>query len=106
MTNVLANADIDPVFQIGIDVGRALGAVVGGGVDAQADATRPGVFNLWGEAITGAERMAQSNHLLGGIQVTEAAQAALRDRFLFRSRGNFYDPRAGVRRTYVLAGRR
>lgn len=106
VTNVLANADIDPVFQIGIDVGRALGAVVGGGVDAQADATRPGVFNLWGEAITGAERMAQSNHLPGGIQVTEAAQAALRDRFLFRSRGNFYDPRAGVRRTYVLAGRR
>ena len=103
VTNVLANADIDPVFQIGIDVGRALGAVVGAGGDAQL---RPGVFNLWGEAITGAERMAQSNHLPGAIQVTEAAQAVLRDRFLFRSRGNFYDPRAGVRRTYVLAGRR
>ncbi len=100
VTNVLANADIDPVFQIGIDVGRAFGAVVGAGGGAQ------GVFNLWGEAITGAERMAQSNHLSGAIQVTEAAQGLLRDRFLFRSRGNFYDPRAGVQRTYVLAGRR
>lgn len=103
VTNVLASADIDPVFQIGIDVGRALGAVVGGN---QAGQGAPGVFNLWGEAITGAERMAQSNHLPGAIQVTEAAQSLLRDRFLFRSRGHFYDPRTGVRRTYVLAGRR
>ena len=106
VTNVLANADIDPVFQIGIDVGRALGAVVGAGGDVQTGQPRLGVFNLWGEAITGAERMAQSNHLPGAIQVTEAAQSLLRDRFLFRSRGHFYDPRAGVRRTYVLAGRR
>ena len=95
VTNVLANADIDPVFQIGIDVGRALGAVVGAG--------ETGVFNLWGEAITGAERMAQSNHLPGAIQVTETAQGLLRERFLFRSRGYFYDP-AGWCATHLLAG--
>ena len=92
----LSAVDIDPVFQIGIDVGPTFGAELG---------RDPSVFNLWGETVRVAEAMAQSNPQPGSIQVTEGMYALLRQHFLFRTRGSFYTPRGGVARAYILAGR-
>nr|WP_246330103.1 adenylate/guanylate cyclase domain-containing protein [Endobacter medicaginis] len=92
----LSAADIDPAFQIGLDVGPTFGAELG---------REPSVFNLWGETVRVAEAMAQSNPQPGSIQVTEGMYILLRQHFLFRTRGSFYTPRGGVSRAYILAGR-
>ncbi len=94
---LLAQSDLGPVFHIGIDVGSALGAVLG---------EQPRLFNLWGDAVRTAELMAQSAPEAGTIQVSEGAYAPLRPSFLFRPRGRFYLPGAGTARTFILAGRR
>lgn len=93
----MERAGLDAYFQIGIDLGRAVGRPLG---------HNPVVFNLWGEAVRGAELMAASAPDPGTIQATEAVYTALRAHFLFRQRGRFFTPRGGVARSFVLAGRR
>ncbi|MFT8710951.1 adenylate/guanylate cyclase domain-containing protein [Komagataeibacter rhaeticus] len=93
----LSQADLDPVFRIGIDVGPVYGGMLG--KDPQA-------FNLWGDAMGMAEMMAQGAPDVGTIQVSEDVYLDLRQYFLFRERGRFFIPGAGLTRTYVLAGRR
>ncbi|AOX20131.1 cache domain-containing protein [Kozakia baliensis] len=93
----LSNADLTPSFRIGLDVGTALGAVLG---------HDPGTFNLWGEAAQTSELLAESAPDAGTIQVSEAAYSLLREYYLFRPRGMFYLPRLGVTRTFVLAAKR
>jgi adenylate cyclase len=83
-------------FRIGIDCGPAIGGEVG---------SDPRVFNLWGEAVRTASRMALSG-LPGAVQATEAAYERLRHDFVFRPRGAFYLPQVGEARTFILAGRR
>jgi class 3 adenylate cyclase len=83
-------------FRIGIDCGPAIGGEVG---------SDPRVFNLWGEAVRTASRMAL-NGLPGAVQATEAAYERLRHDFVFRPRGAFYLPQVGEARTFILAGRR
>lgn len=83
-------------FRIGIDCGPAIGSEVG---------SDPRVFNLWGEAVRTAARMAQTG-LPGAVQASEAAYERLRSDFLFRPRGAFYLPQVGEARTFILAGRR
>ena len=95
--SLLAQAGLEPVFQIGIDLGAALGCTLG---------QEPRVFNLWGDAIRMAEVMAQSVVDGGSIQVSERAYEPLRQQFLFRPRGVFYMPRVGTARIFTLAGRR
>ncbi|MBB2203002.1 adenylate/guanylate cyclase domain-containing protein [Gluconacetobacter tumulisoli] len=95
--SILAKADLDPVFRMGIDVGPVFGGLLG---------RDPQVFNLWGDAIGMAEMMAQGAPDVGTIQVTEEVYLTLRQRFLFRERGRFFVPQAGTTRTYILAGRR
>ncbi|ACI53113.1 adenylate/guanylate cyclase [Gluconacetobacter diazotrophicus PA1 5] len=95
--SILAKADLDPVFRMGIDVGPVFGGMLG---------RDPAVFNLWGDAIGMAEMMAQGAPEIGTIQVTQDVYQVLRQRFLFRERGRFFVPQAGMTRTYVLAGRR
>lgn len=95
--SLLAQAGLEPVFQIGIDFGAALGCALG---------QEPRVFNLWGDAIRMAELMAQSVVDGGSIQVSERAYEPLRQQFLFRPRGVFYVPRVGTARIFTLAGRR
>ncbi|AHJ63307.1 Two-component sensor and regulator [Granulibacter bethesdensis] len=92
----LAGEEIDPNFHIGIDVGPAMGTWLG---------KDPAVFNIWGQALQGAEAMTQGNALPGSIQVTEAAYKLLRSHFLFRNRGAFYTPQTGISRAYSMAGR-
>ncbi|WP_051535737.1 adenylate/guanylate cyclase domain-containing protein [Asaia platycodi] len=93
----LSDADLTPNFRIGLDVGRAFGAMLG---------SEPGVFNVWGEAPQTSELLAISAPDAGTIQVSEAAHALLRDYYLFRPRGMFYLPALGITNTYVLAARR
>ncbi|WP_323990893.1 adenylate/guanylate cyclase domain-containing protein [Nguyenibacter sp. L1] len=95
--SVLAEADLEPVFRMGIDVGPVFGGLLG---------QEPRAFNIWGDAIGMAEMMAYGAPEIGTIQVTETVYHLLRQRFLFRERGSFFMPQAGVTRTYVLAGRR
>jgi class 3 adenylate cyclase len=87
--------DNAPEFRIGLDHGLAMGAAVG---------DDPKVFNLWGEAVTTAERMAHTA-LPGTIQATEAAYAELRHDFVFRPHGRYFLPGVGEARTFVLAGK-
>jgi len=83
-----------PEFRLGLDSGVAIGTTLGSGQR---------VFNLWGEAVRGAEEMAITA-MPGTVQATEAIYARLRHGFLLRPRGSFWVPRAGERRTFVLAG--
>jgi adenylate cyclase len=87
--------EIAPEFRLGIDCGVARGREVG---------VAPMLFNLWGEAVETAKRMALSA-LPGAIQVSEAAHLQLRDRFLLRPRGSFFLPNSGTAQTFTLAGR-
>ncbi|GEB81963.1 adenylate/guanylate cyclase domain-containing protein [Acetobacter orleanensis] len=93
----LAAANLEPVFAMGLDYGAAFGGAVG---------EEPKVFNLWGQTVSMAELMAQGASDGGTIQVTDRVYAALRDRYLFRSRGSFFAPHLGLGRAYVLAARR
>ena len=94
---LLSSANIEPIFSIGMDYGPAMGGELG---------SEPRTFNLWGEAVTLAELMAQGAPDVGTIEVTERVYQALREHYLFHSRGSFYAPRAGIGRVYVLATRR
>jgi adenylate cyclase len=85
-----------PQFRIGIDCGVAIGSHVG---------RQPRIFNLWGEAVRTAIRMAEAGAGPGTIQVSESAHRRLREQFLFRLRGRFYVPHAGAEQTFVLGGR-
>ncbi|QDH17689.1 cache domain-containing protein [Swingsia samuiensis] len=94
---LLANADMAPIFSIGLDIGPVMAAMLG---------KDPAVFNIWGEAVNTAELLANSVQDAGTIKVSEQFYMKLRDHFLFRSRGNFYLPGTGVTRSFILAGRR
>lgn len=94
---VLSAANIEPIFSIGMDFGPAMGGELG---------KDPKSFNLWGETVTLAELMAQGAPDVGTIEVTERVYQALREYYLFHSRGSFYAPRSGIGRVYVLATRR
>jgi adenylate cyclase len=92
----LLDADDGPAaFGLGLDVGSILGARLG---------EAPGLFNLWGEAVQGADALAASAPA-EAIQASEQAYLLLRQAFLFRPRGLFYRPNIGEARSYVLAGR-
>jgi len=95
--SLLTQSGLEPVFRIGVDHGEALGCALG---------QEPRLFNLWGDVIRTAELMAQSAVDTGAIQVSERAYEQLRQQFLFRARGVFYVPRAGIARIFILAGRR
>ncbi len=82
-------------FQIGIDSGPVIGSAVG---------RDHSIFNLWGEAVLTASRMAETG-VSGQIQVTESTYRRLREDFLFRVRGSYYLAGFGEFTTYILTGR-
>jgi adenylate cyclase len=86
-------AEAEPAFRIGLDLGVAIGSRVGSG---------EGFLNLWGDAVRMAGQMAASAPE-GGIQATEAVRAALSAQYLFRPRGRFYLPRHGTAESFILA---
>ena len=81
--------------QIGIDSGPVIGSAVG---------RERAIFNLWGEAVVTASRMAQTG-VSGQIQATESTYRRLREDFLFRVRGSYYLEGFGEFATYTLTGR-
>jgi adenylate cyclase len=87
--------DLVPAFRIGIDIGPAIGAAVGSGRRT---------YNIWGEAVRGAEAMADTAPQ-GAVQVSEALQRRLQDGFVLRPRGRFWLPGAGEAATFLLTGR-
>jgi adenylate cyclase len=91
---LFASLDHPSAFQIGLDVGTVIGSGVGGGAR---------VYNIWGEAVRGAETMASSAPA-GSVQVTEAVQARLGSSFVFRPRGRFWVPGVGEKATFLLTG--
>ena len=92
---VLDTDDGPAAFGLGLDVGAVCSATLG---------EAPGLFNLWGEAVQGADALATSAPA-EVIQVSEQAYLLLNRGFLFRPRGLFYRPNVGEARSYVLAGR-
>ena len=82
-------------FQVGIDSGPVIGSAVG------HDGS---IFNLWGDTVLTASRMAETG-IAGQIQVTESTYRRLREDFLFRVRGSYYLEGFGEFETYILAGR-
>lgn len=92
----LMDADDDAAgFRLGLDTGPVQGGALG---------TGPGLFNLWGAGVSGADDLA-STAPPGAIQASEQAYTLLRQSFLFRARGLFHRPGIGEARSYVLAGR-
>jgi len=81
-------------FRIGLGFGEGYGCLVG---------RERAHFNLWGQAFEVAGTMARSAQP-GAIQASAAAYAQLRQDFLFRPRGTFYQPGVGQSHTIVLAG--
>jgi class 3 adenylate cyclase len=86
-------AEAEPAFRIGLDLGVAIGSRVGSGA---------GFLNLWGDAVRLAGQMAASAPE-SGIQATEAVYGALSGQYLFRPRGRFHMPRRGAMSSFVLA---
>jgi class 3 adenylate cyclase len=82
-------------FRIGIDVGPAVGSMVG---------SEHRSFAFWGEAVQTAANMADTS-LPGTIQVTESVYERLRHTYLFQLRGHHYLAGVGEFSTYLLGGR-
>ena len=82
-------------FRVGIDTGAVLGSSVG---------RKAKTYNIWGESVRFASKMADSG-LPGGIQVSETTYRRLRARYLFKFRGHYYLPNIGETSTYLLKGR-
>eukprot|EP00727_Mastigamoeba_balamuthi_P005912 m51a1_g1940 putative adenylate guanylate cyclase (1618) ;mRNA; r:928142-933822 len=79
-------------IRVGINSGSVIGGVIG---------TRRMVFDLWGPVVNLASRM-ESTGVPGRIQVTEATQALLRDRYEFEARENVEVKGEGNMTTYLL----
>lgn len=92
---VFAELNTPMEFRIGIDRGAAMGSPVGRIHKS---------YNIWGEAVRFASRMAKTG-IPGGIQVSETAYMRLRADYLFRARGRFYLPGVGEVATYLLTGK-
>jgi adenylate cyclase len=82
-------------FRIGIDIGPAVGSLVG---------AEKRSFAFWGEAVQAAGIMADTS-LPGAIQVTETVYDELRERYLFQLRGHHYLEQVGEFSTYLLGSR-
>jgi class 3 adenylate cyclase len=94
-TGLFARLNTPMEFRIGIDRGAVLGSPVGRTLKS---------YNLWGEAVRFASRMAKTG-IPGGIQVSEKAYYHLRSAYLFKPRGRFYLPGVGEVASYLLTGK-
>jgi adenylate cyclase len=94
-THLFADLDKRMSFRIGID----RGAVIGSRLGRQRQS-----YNIWGDAVEAAIKMADTG-VTGGIHVSEAAYRSLREDFVFKVRGSFYLKNFGEIATYMLTGR-
>ena len=61
-------------------------------------------YNIWGESVRFASKMADSG-IPGGIQVSHTTYQRLRSDYLFKVRGRYYLANFGDTTTYLLTGR-
>ncbi len=94
-TGLFAELNIPMEFRIGMDTGAVMGSAVGRGQKT---------YNIWGEAMRFASKMAASG-LAGGIHVSETSYRRLRSDYLFNVRGKYFLPNIGETTTYLLSGR-
>jgi class 3 adenylate cyclase len=94
-TGLFASLDTPMEFRIGIDTGAVMGSSVG---------RKEKTYNIWGESVRFASKMADSG-IPGGIQVSETTYRRLRANYLFNARGHYYLPNIGETSTYLLTGR-
>jgi class 3 adenylate cyclase len=92
---LFASLDTPMEFRIGIDTGAVMGSSVG---------RKEKAYNIWGESVRFAAKMADSG-IPGGIQVSETTYRRLRANYLFNARGSYYLPNIGETSTYLLTGR-
>ncbi|MDX2498939.1 MAG: cache domain-containing protein [Deltaproteobacteria bacterium] len=94
-THLFADLDKRMAFRIGIDRGAVIGSQLG---------RERSSYNIWGDAVGAALKMADTG-LTGGIHVSESAYRKLRERFVFKVRGSYYLKNIGEISTYLLTGR-
>ena len=94
-THLFTDLDKHMAFRIGIDRGAVIGSPLG---------RHPRSYNIWGDAVGAAIKMAD-NGVIGGIHVSQAAYRRLRNNFVFKVRGKFYLKNIGEISTYMLTGR-
>ena len=92
---VLSRHHAPYAFRIGIDLGPAIGSLVG---------HEHRSFAFWGEAVRMAGSMADTA-LPGTIQVTESVYQRLKAHYLFQLRGHHYLAGLGELSTYLLGSR-
>ena len=95
LTGLFASQNTPMEFRIGIDTGAAMGSSVG---------LKQKSYNIWGESVRFASKMAESG-IAGGIQVSQTTYQRLRANYLFQVRGRYYLPKIGETSTYLLTGR-
>ncbi|MBW2442853.1 MAG: GAF domain-containing protein [Deltaproteobacteria bacterium] len=94
-TGIFTSLNTTMKFQIGIDTGAVMGSEVG---------REQKIYNIWGEAVRFASKMAESG-IAGGIQVSQTTYQRLRANYLFQVRSRYYLPNIGETSTYLLTGR-
>jgi class 3 adenylate cyclase len=82
-------------IRIGVHSGPVVAGVIG---------IRKLAYDMWGPTVAMASQM-ETCGVPGGVQVSSATYALLRDKYLFEPRGEFYVPGEGEVSTYLLTGR-
>ena len=82
-------------LRVGIDSGPVVAGVIG---------RRKFSYDLWGDTVNTASRMASSG-IPGCIQVTQRTRELLGERYRFRDRGRIQVKGKGEMTTYFLSGR-
>ncbi len=83
-------------LRIGINTGPVVAGVIG---------TKKFAYDLWGDTVNVASRM-ESQGVAGGIQVTAATYAILKDKYVFEKRDAIAVKGKGEMITYGLTGRK
>jgi GAF domain-containing protein/class 3 adenylate cyclase len=94
-TGLFTSLNTPMEFRIGIDTGAVMGSSVG---------RQQKTYNIWGESVRFASKMAESG-IAGGIHVSQTTYKRLRTTYLFQVRGRYYLPNIGETSTYLLTGR-